>query len=65
MGAASANQPTERAAYRSREVAAMLGISNPHWRKLWVQGDAPGPDVKIRNLHLWRKATIDDWLAAR
>jgi hypothetical protein len=61
----STSDTTERLAYRSKEFAAMIGVSVSGLRKMISDGVAPKADIRRRKLHLWRRETIRRWLASQ
>ena len=65
MRAKATAMPDERFGYRSWEIASGLGIDSQTWTKLWQSGQAPPPDIRHKRLHVWRKTTIDAWLASQ
>ncbi|MFC7331400.1 helix-turn-helix transcriptional regulator [Marinactinospora rubrisoli] len=49
----------------SKDIAGLIGVKLETVHRYRVRGDLPEPDGRMGNSPVWRKETIDAWIASR
>jgi hypothetical protein len=59
----AAGRPLEPIAFRKATAAALVGISVRTWDRLLAAGKAPRPDAYAGRCPLWKRSTLETWIA--
>jgi predicted DNA-binding transcriptional regulator AlpA len=58
-----ADRGPEPLAYRKADAARLCGMSARTWERLLSAGKAPRPDAYAGKCPLWKKSTLEAWIA--